>query len=177
MIDQKGFTVIELLIYIISTVIIVSGTLFFIVQIIKNSAEIGARLNSTTKISITLDALERELSVAPPHCTFWKKIEPCCLDWESEGQNICWFFQGGTLFRSERTFDAFVGQWSKKRTAVIAKNISDVRFDPIYIERKKKQTTKTVSSVVCLIEYFLINETTKIKRTIFLKKRFVRLAL
>ena len=155
--NQRGITLVELILYIALTSFV--SVLFFTFIVREHIGLISKadELRLFVSANNALDVFRRDLQQAPCGKTLWKKFDKDCLIWRQDGKDICWHKKKDRLMRIEGLYDVASGRWKKaaRSTVIIGVKNLELSFGA--------NRDNAISSVVVLLgvesrsNYFEIN--------------------
>lgn len=161
---QKGFTLIEWMIYFFLIMAVLTGVFHFATSVQQNFFSLSRKSGMLSQLSVSLDAMAYDLSTSPVEVKQWEMLGPTSVVWKQDNKKIEWFLEKNILRRKEHEHSPDA-KANKTKTSIVARNVSGLRFIPFFIQSHKEK--KQVQSISCILEC----ETRQIERTVVLKNR------
>ncbi len=124
----EGFTLLELLLYILFFAFIALVTASFIVRLWQSSAHRNKKQEMLITLYTAHDMLLRDIHHAPADRKQWKEIQKECIIWHEKQGDVGWKREGEQLVRIEGRYHKKKNLWSKQTKNLIVKHVDEVKF-------------------------------------------------
>ncbi|MCK5632254.1 prepilin-type N-terminal cleavage/methylation domain-containing protein [bacterium] len=162
---QKGFTLIEWLIYFFLTTVVLTGLFHFIATMNQQIRILEKKNTSIASLSIVCDAFVRDVSCASQNLATWNEISEKKISWNSNHKKITWQQEKNNIVRIKH-------EKGKSRKSIVARNITSITFKPFY-KKILSNTKKQLSHIVCSITRFIKKQPQHFKRVAYLKNEMI----
>ncbi len=125
---REGFTLLELLLYMLFFAFIALATASFMVRLWQTSAQRNKKQESLITLYTAHDMLLRDIHRAPTDREQWKEIQKECIIWHAKEADVGWLREGEQLVRIEGRYHKKKKQWSKQTKNLIVSHVSALQF-------------------------------------------------
>lgn len=144
---KKGFSLIELMIYLV----IVCGIVLMLFQLIVNATirltTVRKQAHLCTMFYSTCARIMRDVQAAPAQDHYWKKItDHECIWHTTDEYDLGWYLEGNILYRLKGIYDATKQTWKKKTRQCVLTNVDSCLFNA----HKKDQTISALTITVAI---------------------------
>ncbi len=126
--NSKGFTLLEVIIYILFFSFITTITALWMVRMWNVCMLKGTKQKSLISLYGAHDILIRDIQEAPADYTQWKEQQADCIIWHTPKADIGWCKQKDRLVRIEGMYDRVKKEWTKQTKSVVAMPVKAVTF-------------------------------------------------
>jgi len=164
MMQQKGFTLIEWLIYFFLITSVLTGIFHFATTMQQRLISFSKTSGMMCQLCAAHDALAHDIARAPSDVACWEQpIGPTSLCWKQGNKKIRWELHKKNLRRIETKI--------KSKASLVARNVSELLFVPHY--KKLVGHGNGICSITCIVKQEVEGQTQKVERNITLKNRVV----
>ncbi len=153
MTPRKGFTLLEVIIYILLFSFITLATSLWIARLWQFCVAKEKKQVSLITLYCAHDILSRDICNAPADKTKWKENNETCLIWHTQKGDIGWTQDDGQLVRIEGRYNKKQKKWTKKTKNKLAttkrvqfKVVGDTYID--YVEFTIADDITSVKNIV-----------------------------
>lgn len=125
---REGFTIIELLIYILFFAFIAMATGAWMVRLWQASAARNSKQEALIMLYTAHDMLLRDITHASVDCRHWKEMQAECIIWHTKRGDVGWWKENGSLVRATGRYNKQKKQWSSYTKNLIVDHVDAVRF-------------------------------------------------
>lgn len=130
--QQKGFSLIEFSIYLMILCILFILSFQWSTHIIRVLYDCNMRTSHISEVAIGFEVFDRDIKIASQQKKYWKKQTTQEIIWHNGAKDIGWCFTNNEIRRSEGKYDVVQNRWHKRKTSLIAKDISACLFEVQY---------------------------------------------
>lgn len=131
--NVHGFTVLEWMIYFFLVLVVVTGVFQFAAGVRRHVVAVSEQVGCISHASAALDALVRDLALAPQKLDEWQEQGPEKIAWKYGNTLIAWEVEeGNVLVRKEKTMDQATHMWKPTKKSVVARDVDSFRAVPLF---------------------------------------------
>ena len=123
-----GFTLLEVLIYILFFAFIAMATASWMVRLWQSSCARNSKQEALITMYSAHDMFLRDIQHAPADRKQWKEILPECLIWHMKAGDVGWQWEQEQLVRREGHYHHKKKEWHKQTKNLIVDHVDKVRF-------------------------------------------------
>lgn len=128
---HKGFTLIEVLLYLVLSSFVIIVSFNAVVTIQRQQMNIEKKSKQVMELYAAIASLTRDIEAAPCNKEQWIDTGPNRLVWKTNKKQIAWFIEKDALVRTEQRYRE-QGGWSRRSKSVIAHSITQFICAPLY---------------------------------------------
>lgn len=125
---REGFTLLELLIYILFLSFIALAAATLMVRLWQASSNRHKKQESLITLYTAYDMLLRDIHQATADREQWKEVDKECIIWRTKRGDVGWQREDEQLVRREGRYHKKKNRWSKQTKNLIAKHVDAVQF-------------------------------------------------
>jgi hypothetical protein len=127
--SSKGFTLIELMIYLILTLFIMHHCIPWSIRSLILFGTMHTQAQSMIDCCAAHDLFVKDIFNASKNDSSWMTLSPEKIIWKQNDEScVGWLYQDKRLVRITGTFNAIQAQWHKKHTIPVLQNCSGGTF-------------------------------------------------
>ena len=169
---QKGFTIIEWLIYFFLICFILTGIFHFVAINQQRLFKLSKKSSAVAQLCGAQDGFARDLSCICVDTVTWTFFGEEEIAWQTEKQKVNWILKKRKLYRSQQEFNQETKAWKKKKRIVVARNIQKVIFLPYY-KKFPHEKERRITHIKFKIEHVAAGQACSVERTILLPNRII----
>ncbi len=124
----EGFTLLEMLIYILFFAFIAMATASLMVRLWQASCARNSKQETLIVLYTAHDMLLRDIQHAAADRKQWKEVLPECIIWHTKAGDVGWQWEHEQLIRREGRYNLKKKEWHKQTKNLIADHLNEVRF-------------------------------------------------